>query len=245
MTILIVDDDRPAVSGIVQIIDWQKIGITQVLTAYGVQEAISRLKEAHVDILLTDIEMLDGTGFDLIKWCNEHDGSYVSVILSSFPNFYYAQHAMALGVYEYLLKPIEDDVLESTIIRSIMHLKKRQDLLEPPKAGSDLLIDRIRFYIIEHISEEISRSDLASFVGLSPEYLSTYFKKETGMTLSDHIKSERIEFAKRLLRHSNLSISTISGNVGYDSLSYFSQVFRRSVGLTPREYRQKKLGERK
>lgn len=244
MNILIVDDDRPAVSGIIQIFDWKRMGISKVFSAYGVNEAISKLQDESVDILLTDIEMLDGTGFDLIKWCNERGHNYVSVILSSFPNFYYAQHAMALGVYEYLLKPIDDDVLESTIIRSMVHLKKRHAVLEPPKTGNDLLVERVRFYIIEHISEEISRNDLASFVGLSPEYLSTYFKKETGTTLSEHIKAERVEFAKRLLRHSNLSISAISGNVGYDSLSYFSQVFRRSVGFTPREYRQQKLKER-
>lgn len=243
MNILIIDDDKPAVSGIVQIFDWQKMGITNVFSAYGVKESISILEVEKIDILLVDIEMLDGTGFDVIQWCNDRKLNFVSVILSSFPNFYYAQHAMALGVYEYLLKPVEDQVLESALIRCIMHLKKRQAVLEPPISDSDLILDRVRFFIIEHISDDISRNNLASFVGLSPEYLSTYFKKKTGTTLSDYIMTERVEFAKKLLCHSNLPISVISGNVGYDSLSYFSQVFKRSVGCTPREYRQRKLEE--
>lgn len=243
MNILIIDDDKPAVTGIVQIFDWQKMGINNVFSAYGVKEAISILEQEKADILLTDVEMLDGTGFDVIQWCNDRKLSFVSVLLSSFPNFYYAQHAMALGVYEYLLKPIEDQALESTLIRSIMQLKKRQAMIEQPVSDGDLVLEQVRFFIVEHISEEISRNDLASFVGLSPEYLSTYFKKKSGTTLSNYIMTERVEFAKRLLSHSNLPISVISGNVGYDSLSYFSQVFRRSVGCTPREYRQRRHEE--
>ena len=96
----------------------------------------------------------------------------------------------------------------------------------------------MQFYIFEHISQEISRDDIAASVNLSPQYLSTVFKRETNCTLSDYIRNERINFAKRLLKQTNLPISVISENVGYDSLSYFSSVFRQIVGCTPREYRK-------
>ena len=79
---------------------------------------------------------------------------------------------------------------------------------------------------------------MAAHMGFSPEYLSTLFKKETGNTFSEFIKNERISFAKRLLKQTNLPISMISENVGFDSLAYFSSVFKSVMGCTPREYRQ-------
>lgn len=100
------------------------------------------------------------------------------------------------------------------------------------------LIERAKKYIHNHISQEISRNDIADYIGFTPEYLSTFFKKETGDTLIDFIKRERITFAKRLLKQTNLPISIISDNVGFDSFSYFSSVFRAQVGCTPREYRK-------
>ena len=242
MNILIVDDEIPAVQGILKIISWESLGIDHVYTAYSMKEAIGHLLLNEVEILLTDIEMLGGTGFDLIQWVNDHHLQCISIILSSFPNFQYAQKAITLGVFEYLLKPVEDKRLETTIKRALQLIASTQN--EVPNSNSTIanpLIDRAKNYIHDNISTEISRNDIANFVGLNPEYLSTIFHRETGQTLSDFIKIERIHFAMQFLKQTNLPISIISENVGYDSLSYFSMVFKQVTGLTPREYRKKEI----
>ena len=239
MNILIVDDEIPAVQGILKIVNWQRIGIEQTFVAYSMDEAIGQFQARSVELLLTDIEMRGGTGFDLIEWANARAFQYVSIILSSFPNFHYAQRAIALGVFEYLLKPVEDSQLESTLSRAVAQVRQAGGRHSVARQTANALVERSKAYIYDHISQEISRNDIASHVGLSPEYLSTFFKKETGKTLSEFIKAERIAFAKRLLKQTNLPISMISDNVGFDSLSYFSSVFRSVAGCTPREYRQR------
>ncbi|MCI7812239.1 MAG: helix-turn-helix domain-containing protein [Lachnospiraceae bacterium] len=237
--LLIVDDEIPAVQGVLDLRDWREVGITEIDTAYSMREAIEKLETHPADILLTDIEMPGGTGLDLISWVKNHAYPCVSVILSSYPNFEFAQRAITLGVFEYLLKPIDDEKLENVLCSAI--LKKKQQNQESKekeeKKKEDPLITSVKKYIYDHISEEILRDDIADYVNLSPAYLSTFFKRETGGTISDFIKNERIHFAKKLLRKTNLTISTIAQNVGYDSLAYFSSVFRSIVGCTPREYR--------
>ena len=239
MNILIVDDELPAVQGILQIMDWKRLGIENAYVAYSLREAMEQFSQHYIELLLTDIEMQGGTGFDLIRWCNARNMRYVSIILSGFPNFHYAQRAITLGVFEYLLKPVNNSVLENTLQRAINRLSLKNSSM-PRRVGpaTESLIEQVQFYIFEHISQEISRDDIAASVNLSPQYLSTVFKRETNCTLSDYIRNERINFAKRLLKQTNLPISVISENVGYDSLSYFSSVFRQIVGCTPREYRK-------
>ena len=131
---------------------------------------------------------------------------------------------------------MEDEKLEDVLRRAaVWSLGQKQE----EEREEEPLIGEVKAYIYNHISEEILRDDIAGYVNLSPAYLSTFFKRETGNTLSDFIKMERIQFAKNLLRKTNLSISAIAQNTGYDSLAYFSSVFRSVVGCTPREYRSR------
>ena len=234
--LLIVDDEITAVQGILDITDFKQIGIMEIETAYSMTEAVKKIKTTQIDLLLTDIEMPGGTGLDLIAWVKKEVPCCVCVILSSFPDFRFAQRAITLGVFEYLLKPVEDEKLEDVLRRAaVWSLGQKQE----EEREEEPLIGEVKAYIYNHISEEILRDDIAGYVNLSPAYLSTFFKRETGNTLSDFIKMERIQFAKNLLRKTNLSISAIAQNTGYDSLAYFSSVFRSVVGCTPREYRSR------
>ena len=240
MNILIVDDELPAVQGILQIMDWKRLGIENAYVAYSLREAMEQFSQHYIELLLTDIEMQGGTGFDLIRWCNARNMRYVSIILSGFPNFHYAQRAITMGVFEYLLKPVNNSMLEGTLQRAVARLRQQNEVpVQRPDTDAESLIEQVQFYIFDHISQEISRDEIAAYVNLSPKYLSTIFKRETSCTLSDYIRNERIAFAKRLLKQTNLPISMISENVGYDSLSYFSTVFRQVAGCSPREYRRR------
>ena len=240
MNILIVDDELPAVQGILQIMDWKRLGIENAYVAYSLREAMEQFSQHYIELLLTDIEMQGGTGFDLIRWCNARNMRYVSIILSGFPNFHYAQRAITLGVFEYLLKLVNNSMLEGTLQRAVARLRQQNEVpVQRPDTDAESLIEQVQFYIFDHISQEISRDEIAAYVNLSPKYLSTIFKRETSCTLSDYIRNERIAFAKRLLKQTNLPISMISENVGYDSLSYFSTVFRQVAGCSPREYRRR------
>ena len=78
---------------------------------------------------------------------------------------------------------------------------------------------------------------LAERVFLTPSYLSTIFKKETGQNLSKFIKICRMEKAREMLEGTKDKIVSISEKVGYPNVSYFCQSFREYYGMTPQKYR--------
>lgn len=241
MNVLIVDDNVPVVHGIEKAIDWQKAVVQNVFKAFSMKQAMELLEREDIDLLISDIEMPGGSGLDLIAWVNEQKICCISIILSSFPDFHYAKKAISLGVSEYLLKPVENEELESAVIKAagcLAEKRKQTAKEEIPAPGNSEAIERIKQYIEEHLSQEISRKDLADWAGFNQEYLSTLFKKETGDTLSEYIQKRRLGVAKKLLRQTNLPISLISQNCGYETLSYFSSVFRQRMGISPREYRK-------
>ncbi|MFD1956417.1 response regulator [Paenibacillus thailandensis] len=99
-------------------------------------------------------------------------------------------------------------------------------------------VETIKCYIHEHYAEELELQQLADIVYLTPSYLSKLFKTETGETITDYIIRERIEHAKRLLREDiGLKTYMVGERVGYPDPAYFTKVFKKMTGKTPKEYR--------
>lgn len=94
-------------------------------------------------------------------------------------------------------------------------------------------------YIKDHISKNVSRAEVASYVYLNEEYFSRFFRKETGYTFKEYVMLEKMKYAKRLLATTNFSIGIIGSKVGYDNFSYFSKVFGNAEGMSPQEYRNR------
>lgn len=91
-------------------------------------------------------------------------------------------------------------------------------------------------YIYSNLHTRITLPALASEVNLSPSYLSKLFKSETGMSISSYISLQKIETAKNMLRFSDYTPSQIALILDYPSQSYFTEVFRKATGTTPRQY---------
>ena len=92
-------------------------------------------------------------------------------------------------------------------------------------------------YIYSHIRERITINDLADAICISPTYLSRIFKKETGLSVSEFIRQQKIELAKNLLRFSDYNLVDIAFILSYSSQSHFIQHFHSQVGMTPKAYR--------
>lgn len=240
MDVLIVDDDLPYLRSLKNQIHWAALSVEQVYTAASAADAIALLSsKASIDLLITDIEMPKKSGLKLIEWCREQHLPCLSIILSSFPDFSYAQQAISLGVFAYLLKTADQTVLETMIRRAGAEIVRRRETAPPAETPSQpRQISKIRYYISEHITETISREALAAYVGFSPDYLSSYFKKETGSTLNQYIHSEKIRFAQRMLLQTDLPVSVIAQNLGFETSSYFTALFKKTTGMTPWEYRR-------
>ncbi|WP_134684004.1 response regulator [Brevibacillus migulae] len=107
--------------------------------------------------------------------------------------------------------------------------------------GQTKVIERVLSFIHEHFQEDITMEQAAEHVNLSPFYFSKMFKLHSGETFIDYLTRLRIERAKRLIANLELSLKEICFEVGYKDPNYFSRVFKKVTGLTPTEYRQKRL----
>lgn len=103
------------------------------------------------------------------------------------------------------------------------------------------IVEKVQRYIGMSLGEHnLTREDIANHVYLNPDYLTRIFKKETGLSISDYLMQQRIEYAKKLLRTTDQSVSEIALTSGYSNLSYFSTTFKKMAGTTPVEYRKQK-----
>ncbi len=94
-------------------------------------------------------------------------------------------------------------------------------------------------YIYNHLNSPLTVPELAEYTNLSPSYLSRLFKKELGISISDYVREKKIEKAENLLKYSDYSFIEIANYLAFSSQSHFIQTFKKTVGLTPKKYRDK------
>ena len=84
----------------------------------------------------------------------------------------------------------------------------------------------------------LTLEEVSQVADLSPTYLSTIFKKDTGMTFLEYLSKVRMDMAKKLLKETNDTVADICGKVGYSDVRYFTKSFTKYAGLKPKEYRK-------
>ncbi len=246
MTVLIVDDQPDVVRGEEQGIDWTALGINTILSAYSVPEAEKLLLTHPVDVLLCDIEMPPRSGLELLGMIREKKLPARCIFLSAHAEFSYAQEAVRLGGFDYILQPAPYSEIEGAVRRALTDIKEKepapirqvQEKAPSEYTGSSSPVASAIEYIRQNLDHDISRGEIADAIYLNPEYLSRLFKKETGVALNEFIVREKIEQAKSMLEETNIPVSVIALKIGYTNFSYFSQVFKKHTGFSPMEYRQ-------
>ena len=104
--------------------------------------------------------------------------------------------------------------------------------------GYSLLVQKIITTIDTDLTADLSLNALAMQLNVNASYLSTLFKKETGSTLTDYVNEKRIQYGILLLHSTNLQIQTISSYCGIPDVNYFTKLFKKKMGKTPKEYRE-------
>lgn len=116
-----------------------------------------------------------------------------------------------------------------TVARQIQSVQKK---------SGDTIIQKTKDIIEEkYMNENMALSQVADEVGVSMGYLSTLFKKETGVNFTEYLMQIRMEKAKELLRTTDYRSYEIANEVGYSNAHYFSVSFKKMTGLSPSEYR--------
>ena len=103
--------------------------------------------------------------------------------------------------------------------------------------SSNEVIETAKKYILKNYNEDLSLEKVAEVVYLNPNYLSEIFKYKTGESFVEYITRIRVQQAKKLLRDLEYKTYQVGQMVGYDDPSYFSKVFKKTVGISPSRYR--------
>lgn len=245
MNILIVDDEYYIVQGIVSYINCEALGITSIFTAYSFDQAKKIIEKESVNLLITDIEMPRGNGLSLIEWIQENGYSIVPLILTGHQRFDYAQKAITMHCFSYILKPVDKISLEKELLKAIASIQERSFATPAPvlslsEEETDEFVRKTREFICAHLSSaSLNRDSLAKHVHMNPNYLSYLFHLKFGQTLSAYITGARIDKAKELLLHTTFSLNEISEQSGFSNNSYFHKQFKKATGITPQQYRSK------
>lgn len=134
-----------------------------------------------------------------------------------------------------------EDICQAYMEILIIRLMRNTELAvgtAPQVISSNRQCATVRRYIDLHFKEPLTLDQLADEAHMNKYYLSHAFKREYGVSPINYMIHRRIEESKYLLAETDLSLSQIAQNLGFSSLSYFSQVFRRTVDISPKEYRQ-------
>lgn len=128
------------------------------------------------------------------------------------------------------------DTKELAFYLEMQLLTMQEGIQKFNRTNNHYLVEQAMMYISENYSHNITLDDMAANLRISPFYLSRVFKKTTGKNFTDVLAEKRIEAAKLLL-HQKKSIKEVTYETGFNSQNYFSKIFKKYVGCSPREYR--------
>ncbi|MCL1884076.1 MAG: AraC family transcriptional regulator [Defluviitaleaceae bacterium] len=141
----------------------------------------------------------------------------------------YFQHLEKIKTIPDVLELIKEVQLDyAARVRKILDIRKRSSYVEKSKS-----------YIDGNLSKQFSLDDISRSIGISRSHLSRLFSQVEGMGVMDYARIKRIEVAANLLSYSNQSIYEIAMSLCFPSQSYFGAVFKKFMGITPRQYREK------
>ncbi|HEY9635947.1 MAG TPA: AraC family transcriptional regulator [Coleofasciculaceae cyanobacterium] len=132
---------------------------------------------------------------------------------------------------------------ESLSLALAVHLIKRystsnQPIQEPVRGLSWRKLQQVTDYINDNLTQNLTLSEMADFLEMSPYYFARLFKQTTGLAPHQYVINCRIERAKILLAENKLPLVEIGYRVGCSSQSNFTALFRKHVGITPKAYRE-------
>lgn len=125
---LIVDDEIYAVMGIKSGVNWEALQVSEVYEAYNMRDALKVYESTSIDIMICDIEMPKGTGIQLLEQVNEISPDTETIFLTAHSVFSFMKRAIQLDGFDYLLKPVEFDVLQETIAKALQSIQQEREM---------------------------------------------------------------------------------------------------------------------
>ena len=209
-------------------------------------EAVNLAKQHRPDLIIMDVRIPELDGISAIEEIRKFLPNACISVLSAYSDFSYAQKAVSLRVFEYMLKPIKPTDFKQVFCRMLSSVKnapvpvevKPEEKEPEPKVERQYFIEESLKYIKEHFKERLTLETVASKVFVNPKYFSHVFKREMGVAFTEYVIGLKIEYACKLLETTNYHAYRISIECGFSDPSYFNRVFCSQMNMTPQTYRK-------
>ena len=240
------DDEAYLRTALKKLMNWEKMGCELIRVVNNGKELLQCVEEEHPDIVITDIRMPEIDGLEVCRQLYEKYPETQTIILSAYTDFEYARTAIRYDVADYVLKLSVLEELPPAVEKVTQKLQKQKKELEeqlvrmPEKKAAESLYDQIQEYIEKNYSQKITLNDMAEELHANSSYLSRLYKSKKGVNLFDDILRLRIEKAKEYMETSDKKVYEISQAVGFEDTGYFSRVFKKYTGMSPKEYKNEK-----
>ncbi|WP_193198855.1 helix-turn-helix domain-containing protein [Nostoc sp. MG11] len=165
------------------------------------------------------------------------------------PRFMSQQDVLIQGIFSTLREELESDkiggdlLIDSFKTTIAIHLLRNYCTTQPKLSSysdglSQAILKQVAEYIHEHLHQDLKLVELSAIAQLSPYHFLRLFKQRMGITPHQYILQRRIEKAKHLLKHTDLSIAEIAMRTGFCDQSHLTRCFKRMVGMTPKQLLQ-------
>ena len=235
MNLLIADDENLELKVLEKTVKKHFVDELEIFASSNGRKASQICDEVKPDIALLDIEMPGMNGIELAKYIKEKYADCIIIFITAYDRFDYAIEAMHIKAFDYLLKPWKEEKLcelISTAIENVRSVQKTDRIVHSQK-------DVIKDYIDRNYKKDISAKDVAGILGYSDVYFSKVFKQLFDDNFINYLTKIRMDRAKLLLKDVSFNIKEVGKSVGYADSNYFTKVFKRSIGMSPSEYRSK------
>lgn len=247
MKMLIADDEPYERVILAELIDSRFHAEVQIRMAENGRKAVDIAGIWTPDIVLMDIEMPGITGLEAARRILESQPGCKIVFVTAYSLFHYAQEAVKLGACDYILKPIDPEEVEKSVIRAMGQSQAQRQLevlgtnmpREVPGDKTAALMEKVQKHLqYNYMMYDISLDSVSQILNINASYFSALFKRFFGVNFVEYLTDLRMNAAKELLADPLRPTAEIASMVGYESPNYFARAFKKKTGMTPTEYRR-------
>lgn len=250
-TVAVVEDEYWAMQAILHTFKWQQYGFKVVVHECDPLEALEEILEKKPDVVFADVRMPKLNGLELMARLREAKLPCELVVLSGYSEFEYARAAISLGVFDYSVKPVDEELADNLLKRLASHLSQQlpavQGAAEPPTRQSRIpqpLIPvknapfkKLLDYIGEYYGEQMHITKLAKMFYINASYCCKLFDQTFGKNFCAYVTDVRMENAQRFLME-GLTVKETAHRTGYTDYFYFTKAFKKYFGITPTKFCQ-------
>jgi signal transduction histidine kinase/AraC-like DNA-binding protein len=232
--ILIVDDDSQALELYQEMVS---VGLPDhpVRTADNGSAALNVMQEILPGLVILDLMMPGMDGFEVLDWMRANPRTRQIPVLILSGRMLTFDDIKRLEQHTRTTFQSKDILSGEETAATVQRILLDEDMLP---THTSALVKRTVAYLHQNFQEPLSREEIARAVGVSKNYLSHIFRRELGLSPWDYLNRYRIKQARELLTHTDVSITDVAYQVGFNNPAYFSRVFHQQTGVSPSEYRE-------